>query len=97
MAHQSHFIHQNWNRTDLRKVTGDIETLSNEREKALERFTFLGLELAVEERHDADVIGIVVEMRVGPDPEYHRRRLAQRLRRRAELRQHFARFSPSGP
>lgn len=80
---------RNWKWTDLREVIGDIEALSNEREQALERLALLGLELTVEERHDADVIGIIVEMCVGADPEHHCRRLTQRLGRRAELRQHF--------
>lgn len=75
-----------WN---LREVTGDVKTLGDERKQPLEGLAFLGVELAVKEWRDADVIRIVVKMSIGADPEHHRRRLAQRLRRRPELRKHI--------
>lgn len=74
--------------SDLREEVGDVEALSDESEKALESFALLGIELAVEERSDVDVFGVVVEVSVGADPEHRRRRLAQRFRRRSELREH---------
>lgn len=78
--------------SDLREEVGDVEALSDESEKALESFALLGIELAVEERSDVDVFGVVVEVSVGADPEHRRRRLAQRFRRRSELREHRFRF-----
>lgn len=68
---------------------GDIKTLSNEGEEALQGFGFLGVEAAVEERSDADVFGIVVKVGVSADPEDHCGRLAQALCRGTELGEHF--------
>lgn len=81
---------------DLREEVGDVKALSDESEKALESFTLLGIELAVEERGDVDVFGIVVEVRVGADPEHRRRRLAQGFRRCSELREHHLLVSRNG-
>ena len=72
----------------LREEIGDVEALSDESEEALESFALLRIELAVEERSDIDVLGIVVEMSIGADPEHSRGSLAQRFRRRSELREH---------
>jgi hypothetical protein len=76
--------------SDLGEEIGDVEALSDESEQTLEGLAFLGVELAVEERSDVDVLRIVVEVGVRADPEHHRRRLAQSLRRGSELREHFA-------
>lgn len=81
---------------DLREEVGDVKALSDESEKALESFTLLGIELAVEERGDVHVFGIVVEVRVGADPEHRRRRLAQGFRRCSELREHHLLVSRNG-
>ncbi|KAM2157792.1 hypothetical protein COP2_042555 [Malus domestica] len=62
--------------SDLREEIGDFEALGDESEQSLESLALLGVEPAVEERSDADVVGIVVEVRVGADPEHHCRRLA---------------------
>ena len=75
--------------TDLREEIGDVEALSDESEQALESLALLGVELAVEERSDVDVVGVVVEVGVGADAEDHGRGLAQRLRRGSELREHL--------
>lgn len=61
---------------NLREEIGDVEALSNESEQSLQSFAFLGVELAVEERSDVDIFGIVVEMSVGADSKHHRRRFA---------------------
>ena len=61
----------------VREEVGDVEALSDESEEALECLDFLGVELAVEERGDVDVIRVVVEVGVGADAEHRRRRLAQ--------------------
>lgn len=74
---------------DLRKEIGNVEALSDESEEAFQGLRFLRVESAVKERTDADVVGIVVEVGVGANPEHHRRRLAQGLRRRAELGEHL--------
>ena len=76
--------------SDLGEEIGDVEALSDESEQTLEGLAFLGVELAVEERSDVDVLRIVVEVGVRADPEHHRRRLAQTFRRGSELREHFA-------
>lgn len=73
---------------DLGEEVGDVVALGDEREQALQGLALLGVEPAVEQRGDADVLGVVVEVGVGTDPEHHRRRLAQRLRRGSELREH---------
>ena len=76
---------------DLREEIGDVEALGDESEQALESFALLGVELAVEEGGDADIVGVVVEVGVGANPEHHCGGLAQSLRRRAELREHLLR------
>lgn len=57
---------------DLREEIGDVEALSDESEEALQGLRFLRVESAFKERTDADVIGVVVEVGVGADPENHR-------------------------
>lgn len=56
---------------NLREEIGDVEALGDESKQAFECFALLGVELAVEERSDADVFGIVVEVGVRTDPEHH--------------------------
>ena len=78
-------MRSNWH---LREEIGDIEALSNERKKAFESLALLGVEFAVKKRSDVDIFWIVVEMSISTDPKHHRRRFAQSLRRRTELREH---------
>lgn len=67
---------------------GDVRALGDEGEEALEGLRLLGVEPAIKERGDVNVVGIVVQVGVGADPEHQRRRLAQALRRSPKLREH---------
>ena len=73
--------------------------MGDQSKEALQGLDLLGIEPAVEERGEIDVVGVVVEVGVGADPEDERRGLAQALRRRPQLGEHWgimARFSGSG-
>lgn len=74
---------------DLREKIGNIEALSNESEETLESFTFLGIELAIEQGSDVNVLWIVVQVGICTNPKHDRRRLAQRFCSGTELGKHF--------
>lgn len=62
--------------TCLREEIGDVGALGDQGEEALEGLHLLGVEPAVQERGDADIVGIVVQVGVGADPEDEGRGLA---------------------
>lgn len=67
---------------------GDVGALGDEGEEALERLALLGVVAALEERGDAHVVGVIVEVGVGADAEHEGRCLGEALRRGPELGKH---------
>lgn len=79
-----HVLHNLW------KEIADIDALCDEGEKALESFALLGIEAAVEERGNVNVIGIIIEVGISSDPEYEGGGPTETVRcRRPELGKHL--------